>query len=119
MKGRPPPPKSPQDKKARSYAKDRRNSYGQNNKASRKAISRRKAGESRQDRRKVNQALSGVPELDEATAELIESSTLHDMNRVGGWKKTPDISLADHVDLQLSRRKRREFRRAGKGTARS
>lgn len=41
------PPKTPQDKKALSYAKDRRNTYGENDKSSRKAIPARKAGESR------------------------------------------------------------------------
>jgi hypothetical protein len=114
MRGRPPPPKSPEEKKAHSYANDRRNSYGQNGKASRKAIPRRKAGESRQNRRKVNQALSGIPELDETAAALVESSARQDLNRVGGWKKVPDISLSDHIDLQSRRRSKRESRRAAK-----
>ena len=98
------PPKSPQEKKALSYAKDRRNDYRENDKASRKAIPLRKARENRQNRRKVAQALSIVPQLDEAAAALIESSALHDINRVGGWKKKADIPLAEFVGRQIRRR---------------
>lgn len=45
MKGRPPTARGPQEKKALSYARDRRNGYGENDKSSRKAIPARKAGE--------------------------------------------------------------------------
>ena len=94
------PPKSPQEKKALSYAKDRRNAYGENDKASRKAIPLRKAGENRQDRRKINQELAALPELDEAAAALIESSARHEINRVGGWKKAADIPLTEFIEKQ-------------------
>jgi hypothetical protein len=63
------PPKSPQEKKALSYAKDRRNAYGENDKASRKAIPLRKAGENRQDRRKTKHDLTVLPQLDDAAAD--------------------------------------------------
>jgi hypothetical protein len=72
--GRPPERKSPQAKKADGHAKDRRNSYGENSKASREAIPRRKAGENRMDRRAVNQAMSRLPHLDDGDAGLVESS---------------------------------------------
>jgi hypothetical protein len=98
------PPKSPQEKKALSYAKDRRNAYGENAKASRKAIPLRKAGENREDRRKVNQDLAALPELDEAAAALIESSARHEINRVRGWKKHADIPLAQFVEMQSRKR---------------
>ena len=101
-------PKSPQEKKAHSYAKDRRNAYGENSKASRKAIPLRKAGNNRDDRRKINQAFARLAELDEADADLVESSARHDINRVTwDWKKVPDIPLVEFVEQQRSKRSRR------------
>jgi hypothetical protein len=104
MEDPPKPPQSPQDKKALSYAKDRRNGYGENAKASRKAIPRRKALENRDDRRKVVQALCEIQRLDEAKAAVIESSMQHDTNRVGGWTKKPDVPLLQHIASQRKRR---------------
>ncbi|WP_148294076.1 hypothetical protein [Azospirillum sp. B4] len=97
-------PLTPQEKKALSYAKDRRNDYRENDKASRKAIPLRKARENRSDRRQVNQALATASSLDEARAELIESSARQDINRIGGWRKTPDITLGDLISRQAGRR---------------
>jgi hypothetical protein len=98
------PPKSPQEKKALSYAKDRRNAYGENDKASRKAIPARKAGESRKVRRKARQSLDVMDQSDEAKAEVVESSLRHNLERVGGWKKSPDAPLADYIEHQARRR---------------
>lgn len=103
------PPKSPQDKKALSYAKDRRNTYGENDKSSRKAIPARKAGESRKVRRKANQALTVVERLDDAAANVVESSLKQDIERVGGWTKCPDEPLADYLQLQVRRRSWRDL----------
>lgn len=87
--------RSPQEKKALSYAKDRRNTYGENDKASRKLIPLRKAQESRQSRRKVAQELSGLSQLDEEAAATVESSIRHDVQRVGGWRKSADEPLGE------------------------
>ena len=94
------PAKSPQEKKVLSYAKDRRNGYRENDKASRKAIPRRKAIASRSNRRKIVQSLSAIDRIDDAAAALVESSARHEIDRVGGWKKEPDISLAEHLRRQ-------------------
>ena len=102
---------SPADKKALSYAKDRRNSFGENDKAARKAIPARKAGENRKNRRKAAQALDGYEALDEGSADLIESSLTHDIERVGGWKKSPDQPLGDHISQQNDRRDFRDGRK--------
>ncbi len=102
---------SPAHKKALSYAKDRRNSFGENDKAARKAIPARKAGENRKNRRKAAQALDGYENLDEGCADLIESSLMHDVERVGGWKKSPDQPLADHISQQNDRRDFRDGRK--------
>ena len=103
------PPKTPQDKKALSYAKDRRNTYGENDKSSRKAIPARKAGESRKVRRKANQALTVVERLDEEAANIVESSLKQDVERVGGWTKSPDEPLAVYLQLQARRRSWRDL----------
>lgn len=103
------PPKTPQDKKALSYAKDRRNTYGENDKASRKAIPARKAGERRKVRRKANQALTVVERLDDEAAAVVESSLKQDVERIGGWTKSPDEPLADYLQLQARRRSWRDL----------
>lgn len=110
MTERRPPAKSPQEKKALSYALDRRNAHGENDKASRRLIPLRKAQESRQVRRKAAQALETLPRLDEEAADLAESSARHDVDRVGGWRKTPDGTLGEHIE---GRRGRRGTRAAG------
>ncbi|AQR74985.1 hypothetical protein [Sphingomonas sp. LM7] len=97
MKGRPPITRTPQDKKALSLAKDRRNAYGESDKASRKAIPARKAGENRKSRRKAVHALKVVERVDERAAEVIVSSLAHDVERVGGWTKSPDMPLGEVV----------------------
>ena len=102
-------PRSPQDKKALSYANDRRNAYGESDKASRKAVPARKAGENRKVRRKARQAVTVLEQADEAAAEVTESSLRHDLERVGGWKKSPDAPLADYIELQARRRSWRDL----------
>lgn len=100
-------PKSPQRKKALSYAKDRRNAYGENDKAARKAIPARKAGENRRARRKAGHALAVIERLDAPVADMVESSLRHDIERVGGWTKAADMPLGDCVANQKARAERR------------
>ncbi len=98
------PLRDPTRKKALSYARDRRNTYGQNDKATRKAIPARKAGESRKSRRKAGHALNVIERADEASAALSESSLAHDIDRVGGWKKAPDTPLGEVVHRKVRAR---------------
>ncbi|WFL76560.1 hypothetical protein P7228_11200 [Altererythrobacter arenosus] len=107
---------SPAEKKALSYANDRRNAYGENDKAARKAIPARKAGENRKNRRKAAQALESYEALDEGSAALVESSLTHDVERVGGWKKCPDQPLEDHIAQQNERRDFRDGRKKWVGS---
>ncbi len=102
------PSKSPQEKKTLSYAYDRRNGYGENDKSSRKAIPARKAAESRNSRRKAAQAIKEAVIADELTVDIVESSLRHDIERVGGWKKEPDMPLRDFLQLQTRLRSGRE-----------
>ncbi len=104
--------RSPQEKKELSYELDRRNCYSANDKASRKAIPARKAGENRKSRRKANHALTVVDRLADEQADVVESSLINDMERVGGWKKGPDQSLREHIVRQVGRSERRKNRRS-------
>ena len=110
-KGKPPKRRSPAEKKALSYAKDRRNSFGENDKASRKAIPARKAAENRKVRRNSAQILGNVSKLDEEAADTVESSLRHDTKRVGGWKKAPDMPLGEIVEHAKSARAQRAGRK--------
>ena len=104
-KGDPPAAKTPQQKKALSLRKDRRNTYGQNDKAARKAIPLRKALENRRNRHKQNRAIAKLEELDEAAADVVESSATKDVYRSGGWVKSPDEPLGDYIALKQGRLK--------------
>lgn len=104
-------PKTPQEKKALSLSRDRRNTYGNNQKAARKAIPLRKALENRRVRHGDNQALSQSVQLDEAALDLAESSARHGVNRLSGWKKCPDETLGTVIERTLSARDRRVGRK--------
>ncbi|WP_132092882.1 hypothetical protein [Caulobacter sp. BK020] len=97
-------PRTPQEKKALSYANDRRSDFGESPHAARKSIPLRKAKENRKARHEADQALRGLDRLDEAAADLVESSVRQDVARVGGWTKSPDATLSEHLDRQLKRR---------------
>jgi hypothetical protein len=98
------PPRTPQEKKALSYVRDYRNTNNSSDKSIRTLIPQRTAGESRKARRKANHALQIVDRVEEAEVDLLESSLKHDVERVGGWRKWPPVSLADSVDGAHERR---------------
>ena len=99
--------RSPAEKKALSYAKDRRNCYGENDKASRKAIPRSKAKGHRADRRKAAGALKQHEVMDEDQAALVENELVNDLGRHKRWTKEPDRSLGEYVDRQKAKRQNR------------
>lgn len=77
--------KTPQEKKALSYAKDRRNSYRENDKASRRLIPKRKAGVNRVYRRTVSDTLAMIgPAVDLEQAEIFADRAL--AIKRGDWK---------------------------------
>lgn len=94
--------KTPQEKKALSYAKDCRNTYGENDKASRKNIPLRKARVNRGYRRKVNRALHEINEVDLEKAELAESEARNIKRDY--WKKSADKPLGEVVERKLELR---------------
>lgn len=92
--------RSPQEKKALSYAKDRRNDYGENDKSSRKNIRRNKRLPNRADRHRARQILaSAAPEHAETRLAAKKSMWL-----TKRWRKWRDAPLADIVSYQLRRR---------------
>lgn len=103
-------PKTPQQKKAFSLERDCRNTYGNNQKAARKAIPLRKALGRRRNRHKNNQDLSQVAGMDEGWADLVESSARNDVYLVGGWTKSADTPLGEVV----ARTKKARIARVGR-----
>lgn len=99
--------KSPQEKKALSYAKDRRNNYGENDKSSRKSIRTNKRLPNRADRHREHQVLAeagGVRILDGMT-ERAETKLLakKSMWMTKRWRKFGDAPLGAIVEYQLGR----------------
>jgi hypothetical protein len=95
--------KTPQEKKRLSYAKDRRNTYGESNKGSRKSIRKNKAHQLRAERHALNATLTNVPKstnFDDLTAA--ENNAKIKFPRT--WKKCPDKPLGEVVKRRLARR---------------
>jgi hypothetical protein len=101
--------RDPQEKKALSYAKDRRNDYGENDKSSRKNIRRNKRIRNRADRHREHQVLSAatgrvVTEAAErAEGRLLAKKSMWMTKR---WRKWRDAPLAEIVMYKLRRRAR-------------
>ena len=102
--------RSPQEKKALSYARDRRNGYGENDKASRNAIRRRKRDPNRADRHRERQVLASAAggTVDGLIAEHAERVLAAKKSKwyTVGWRKWRDAPLADIVENRLRRRER-------------
>jgi hypothetical protein len=95
--------KTPQEKKALSYEKDCRNTYGENDKSSRKNIPLRKAKANRSDRKKLNDVLHKVKKVKDI--EVIESFENEVLSvKRNQWKKYPDKPLGQVIERQIERR---------------
>jgi hypothetical protein len=84
--------RSPQEKKALSYARDCRNVYGENDKSSRMSIRRNKRFPHRANRRHDRQTLTACvgapdPNVDEAVEVRVRG------RRRASWRKWPDLPL--------------------------
>ena len=101
---------TPQEKKQLSYDHDRRNSYGENDKSSRKAIRLRKRIVARTYRRATGQqipknALAGSAEdLEAAEGRVLATKR-------PGWRKWPDMPLREFVARQQNGRVLRHGRK--------
>jgi hypothetical protein len=97
--------RSPQEKKALSLTKDRRNGYGENDKSSRKAIPAAKARGHRALRHADKRALKDV----DAVEEIVPLT-----RRKPAWKKWPDVPLREAIARGLAKRLRLVGRCAAK-----
>jgi len=103
--------RTPQDKKRLSYAKDRRNDYGESAKSSRRSIARFKARDIRRERHGKNQALQsvlGAGTEDQQVAAEVAARTVKRRLR----EKVPDIPLGEYIASQRRKRVNRSHRRA-------
>jgi len=95
--------RSPQQKKQLSYDKDRRNTYGENDKASRKAIRRNKRSVNRANRHHDRQVLSRSTRPRDADVEARVDAGLHS-RMPKTWRKSADETLRRVVARKLRRR---------------
>lgn len=97
---------TPQQKKQHSYAKDRRNTYGENSKSSRKNIPLSKALDIRSERHAQDSALAkavaatNIDQLDEAESTMRATKQRQ-------WRKSPDEPLGQ-VLISKSKRPARD-----------
>jgi hypothetical protein len=89
--------RTPQEKKTLSYAKDRRNTFGENSKGSRKSIPRAKARSIRSERHVQDAALSVAARGpgDEESLVVAENNVRSTPPRT--WKKVPDRPLGEYL----------------------
>ncbi|WP_278262655.1 hypothetical protein [Nocardia sp. AG03] len=101
--------RSPQEKKALSYAKDRRNVYGENDKSSRKNIPRGKRIPNRVDRHRENLFVAALGPLDLDAAEDCEVTLRSTRSKwhTSRWRKRADAPLGPVVAYRLARRRER------------
>jgi hypothetical protein len=97
--------KTPQEKKALSYAKDCRNTYGESDKGSRKTTRKNKTIQNQVYRRKVNQVLNEIEDTKLESVKIIESEAKAISK--GNWKKSSDTPLGLFVELQKDMSQRR------------
>jgi hypothetical protein len=99
--------KSPQVKKALSYKKDRRNTYGENSKASRKGIPRKKRRQARAERRLARTAFpAGATTIDVDRLDDVQARLL--LKRRKAWVlKFPDEPLGEVLAQTLEHRAQR------------
>jgi hypothetical protein len=104
----------PTEKKKLSLALDRRNTYGENSKASRKSIPAGKAREHRRERRTVTEILGHGHSADTVDAVVAAESMLKTRtraNRLRGFVKTPDQPLAVVLAKKAAKKARRASRK--------
>lgn len=95
--------KTPQEKKALSLKRDRRNVYGESTKGTRVGIPRSKQQSKEAERRASKQPLltvTGSVDEKKALAAQDESSAAGTLKHAKGYRKMPDLSLAEVLRLK-------------------
>jgi hypothetical protein len=93
--------KSPQDKEQQSLQKDRRNTYGENSKSSRKNIRKGKQRSHMEERRVANATLSAIkgnPEEDAVVAAELQARVRVIQSQREAFRKRPDTPLKEVLD---------------------
>ena len=101
--------KSPSEKKALSLELDRRNTFGENAKASRKNIPRGKQRSHQHERRAVGQILGALPsgpDPDDVFAAEGASKAAAKARQLKAFKKEPDTPLRVIVERKLQKKKK-------------
>lgn len=94
---------TPQEKKRLSYLKDRRNTYGENSKSSRRNVARRKRIRSREERRLGKQGLAVEGgEIDLEWADRVEARVIQKQR--AAWTKSADEPLGVVLGYKFARR---------------
>lgn len=96
--------KTPQQKKSLSYAKDRRNTFGENSKASRKGIPLAKARANRAERHAQDRLLSAAV-VSNGDEQLTTVETDVKSTKPRQWQKSPDTPLGEVLAKRAARRK--------------
>lgn len=99
--------KTPREKKQLSYANDRRNTYGENQKSSRKNIPRSKQLSHQDERRAVRQALiTAQGGIEDEVADEAQSQALRKglMKKLKAFRKSPDTPLGEVIEQRLRNR---------------
>jgi hypothetical protein len=94
--------KTPQEKKRLSYEKDRRNTYGENSKASRKVIPLAKARANRAERHTQDRVLATAVGLANSE-ELAAVENLVRSTEPRYWRKVPDTPLGEILDRKADK----------------
>jgi len=106
--------RTPQEKKALSLKKDRRQSFfASGQKGARKSVPLRKRLENRRVRHRTDQVLESALASDDLALDLAESSARNNVYRAGGWKKGADRPLCESIALQKDKREVRFGRKEG------
>jgi hypothetical protein len=95
--------KSPRDKKAVSLNRDRRNTYGENDKSSRRNIPLSKQRSNQAERRAAKQPLVKLTDQtdeDEVVAVEMEVKARAVLKRRQGFRKSPDSPLKAVIDYK-------------------
>ena len=94
---------TPQEKKIRDYTNQRINTYGENDKSSRKALRKRKRWVNRTYRKKfTNIKNNACLEWDEIDVEIRNSTREN-------WKKIPDVLMVERMDQKWCDSSRSKF----------
>lgn len=102
--------RTPQEKKRLSLKKDRRNTYGENNKSSRTGIPLRKAKAHRSDRHRQDTLLHVLPDPSNEDA-LVALENEVKGQAPHAWRKHPDTPLGDVIQNVNAYKERREEQR--------